>query len=81
MNHTYSHHPLLAAAVDAMSTIERCSKAAHSMARQRAHLRNARLSLKAINNNMARYYLALWNEERAIWAHLVRRTIKQEQQQ
>lgn len=81
MNHIYNHHQLLAAAVDAMSTIDRCSKAARSMARQRAHLRNARLSLKAINNTMARYYLALWNEERAIWAHLVKRTNQQEQHQ
>lgn len=80
MNHTYNHNPLLAAAVDAMSTIERCSKAARSMARQRAHLRNVRKSLGK-SNAMARYYLALWAEERTIWAHLVGRTTKQEQQQ
>lgn len=73
MNHIYKRNPILAAAVYAMSAIERGSKAANSMARQRAHLRNARLSLKAINNTLARYYLALWAEERQLWAHLVGR--------
>lgn len=70
MNHIYERNPILAAAVDAMSAIERGSKAAKSLAKQRKYLAAAR---KHLGSKTARYYLALWAEERQIWAHLVGR--------
>ena len=71
MKSIYQHSPEIAAEVASLSPIQKGSRAAKSLARQRAFLMRARKSIKSKAMNLARYYLALWAEERKVWAHLV----------
>lgn len=71
MKTIYRHSPHIAAEVEKLAPLQRGSRAARSMARQRSFLERARKSTKRKAMNLARYYLALWAEERQLWAHLV----------
>lgn len=70
MENIYKHSPVVAAMVASLPALKRGSMAAKSLAKQRKYLAAAR---KAMGSKTARYYLALWAEERQIWAHLVGR--------
>lgn len=49
------------------NAIQRASKAAQSMARQRRYLRLARYTVAAER----RFMMRLWHQERTYWAHLL----------
>lgn len=70
MESIYKHSPVVASMVATLPPLKRGNMAAKSLAKQRKYLAAAR---KRLGSKTARYYLALWAEERQIWAHLVGR--------
>lgn len=72
MKNIYKHSPVVAEMVDSLPPLKRGNMAAKSLAKQRKYLAEAR---KAMGSKAARYYLALWAEERQLWAHLVGRVV------
>lgn len=68
MQNIYKHSPVVAAMVASLPALKRGNMAAKSLAKQRKYLAAAR---KHLGSKTARYYLALWAEERQLWAHLV----------
>ena len=72
MQNIYKHSPVVAAMVASLPALKRGNMAAKSLAKQRKYLAAAR---KAMSGKTARYYLALWAEERQLWAHLVGRVV------
>lgn len=73
MENIYKQNPLVAAMVATLPALKRGNMAAKSLAKQRKYLKRARSALRCYSQSRARYYLALWAEERQIWAHLVGR--------
>lgn len=73
MKTTYQKDPVIDAITSTMAPLERGSRAAKSLAKQRRYLAMAKKSMRLKASALAAFYLAQWKTERLVWAHLVGR--------